>query len=312
MKRLFTILLLATLSSIYVVSDAQFINLQSKVTPSRKFWDDGTAKACTPHPLHGDIEEIEITTTRKLPDWTERQVHTSYFKFNEHGDVTSWIDHNKNGVEDFRLEAKYDAQGRLLSEKMFDYGKLRKSYTYTYDGNTVTERTMDEQVNVYTIESFIDPEDGSNNIIYYCNGNEEQHYRCVTRYDGKTKYVYEIIASDLNEFVRCFEFDKHNNITLYAEIYPGGHYYGFAKEYNRKGRVTIYRNYRQETLKSTTKYSYKGNCVVQKTYDADNELTYHAISKYDKHGNVIEFKEVVDKSPQAQMEHSIYVIKYRE
>lgn len=315
MRRLLSLLLLATLSLSYVASQAQIIDHRGLVRPTRKFWDDGSAKAFDPHKLHGDIESIEVMTTRKLSGWDERKECVDYFEFNEFGDVTLWIGHDENSVEDFRLEAKYDSQGRMVKKNTWRYGTPCDTYEYTYEGNLLTEHietVYSEDLMVYNIETFYDPTDESDNIFYIGYDEVVIAYSCITKCDKKTKHIYETIISKLNNCMLYHVFDNDGNLLKTECHYPNGYYYGDEMEYDKKGRVVKLRNYDDGEVVSTTKYSYKGSTSTIKTYDNDKRLIYHAVAKYDEHGNVVEYKEILDASQQAQMQHSVYKITYRK
>jgi len=312
MKRALTLLILAALSAANFATSAQLFSYRGTVVKERRFWNDGTAKSFTPPALHGDIEEIKVTTKRSDGGVS---THYSTFKFNEHGDVVSWVSNNATDKSTFELYASYDQQNRLLKEESYDNGSLRERITYEYSDDEITVITFrdsnDTSVERYRIETF-ESENGNYKARHYAqdNGNYIKQIKHTTTY-GDIKIVRERLNHYLYPVTRSYIFD-HNGLLLEQNTFEGRSLFTHNYEYDDKGRLIADRMYDDCAVYKYAIYTYTGNSVVKLTYNCNDDLDEHVETKLDDRGNVIEYKEMCVGGDTEIYEHVTFEIKYRK
>lgn len=239
----------------------------------------------------GNILQETVTTASydkyNVNEYTYEYYEDGTKKYKKHNNDTScyeeWFDEKGTSIKQFNHDKEtetktvteftciYDANGCLISKKMFDNGVLLKTLKYSYDSSLRNTEIKEYNADDLLITTDYYKYDASGNLIE--KGTVYSEHSDVTGAD-KDVYVYDAQGNMIEE-------------TFYglSGNYLGKHQY----KYDAQGNVIEKKDYNSLVLTWTWEYKYdaNNNLIEENAYNNDG-LIEKTQYKYDDFGNILE------------------------
>ena len=220
-------------------------------------------------------------------------------------------------VQQFRYAAKMNKRSKQITK-----GKLLETVTEQYNKQgRLLEKCTRDSARFYG-ESYTEYYDEQGNRVEdersWCKDYLPYQRRYIQVYDQNEDLIYNVILDEngdtIGAFHRTYQYDKVGNLTR-ATVYDAEDTVETTHEYFFMGDSIVIRDYRDgiltgrdvldSNMRYTTSYFHLNGTdfwelltagIMSCRYDADGRLTektiedsyYKEITRYDKHGNVVE------------------------
>ena len=226
------------------------------------------------------IQSIDSSTKSKI----EKK-----FEYNNQGLIIKEISIN-NGKKVNTVAFEYDANGKLVSQKLFFENELFEETIISYLDNNYIETIFQDGVELERIE---ETEDGKNSTMRFYNYGDLTETQ-VKIYNSLNNSSTTKIFDEDNNLValRIEEFDKNDNIIKFQEFDADNNLL-FESKYKFENNLKVkqlYRDYNetQQEYIYINKYDDHNNLILSETRTLDNDLLDFHRRRYDTENNLVE------------------------